>query len=157
MVHLTRRALLVAGTVGVGATLVGCSTTNIPVITKNDPDQPQRRATAQSEQDLVALYTAAIAAVPELADELTLIKDQQAQHLTAVSFELGDPLDPAPSPPAMRDEKSAPAMLRKAEKDAAKARTNAAVASEDPTLAQLLARIGTSESAHATYLMGGLS
>ena len=156
MPQMSRRALLVAGAVGLSAGLVGCSTTTIPMIPKRDPDQPQRRTTAQSEQALIALYTAAIAAVPELSDELTEIQRQHSQHLTAVSFELGDPLEPVATPAAMKDQKDALAQLRMAEKAAAKARTEASVASQDATLAQLLARIGTSESAHAAYLVRGI-
>jgi hypothetical protein len=154
MPHPSRRTLLVAGTVGLGLGLVGCSTTTLPVIGRPDPDQDQRRQTAQSEQALISLYAAVISAIPSLSDELAEFQNQHAQHLKAVSFDLGDPLASAsaPSPPANR--KVALNQLRRAERLAAKARTSASVSSEDSTLAELLARIGTSESAHAAFLIG---
>lgn len=154
MPHPTRRTVLTAGAVGLGMGLAACTPASLPVLGRNDPDDEQRRVTALSEQSLIALYSVVMAAVPELRDELADIQNQHSQHLTAMAADLDGALA-APEPTSTPGgQKSALRQLRKAESSAAKARTAAAVAAQDPALAQVFAQIGASESAHAALLIG---
>lgn len=153
MPHTTRRNILTAGALGLGLGLTGCSSTTVPVLGGNDPDDEQRRLTAKSEQSLIALYSVVMARFPGLRTELADIQNQHSQHLTAITTDLNEPLTTPEPPRAPTGRADALTKLRKAERSAAKARTTAAVATQDPTLAQMLARIGTSESAHAALLV----
>lgn len=158
MHHPTRRSLLIGGGVALGLGLAGCSDSGVPgirgLITPDDDDE-QRLATAQSEQELIGLYTNVIAAVPSLAGELNPIRKHHLAHLGAMEVD-SDVTSSSPSPGASTSATSSPStalkQLRRAERSAAKARTNAAVEVQDEELARLLAQIGSSESAHAALL-----
>jgi hypothetical protein len=144
--------VLAVGGLGLGLGLAGCSVPSIPGFS-SDPDEEHKLATAASEQQLIALYTAVIAAIPGLASDLDPIRTQHTQHLSAIASDLSDPPQPtdAPTVPAIRE--AALNMLRKAERSAARLRTKSAVAATDSETAQLLVRIGASEAGHNAYLV----
>ena len=153
MPHPSRRSLLLGGAAALGFGLSGCSNPNLPTISLPDPDDEHRLSTVQSEQDLIGLYSAVIAANPGLARQLEPIREHHIEHLKAVSDGL-DIASKSDLPTKVKGNRSAALKrLVRAERSAAKARTKAAVAAEDGDLAQLLAQIGSSESAHRALLV----
>lgn len=105
---------------------------------------------AADEASLIAMYDAAIAAMPEGDDRLALltaIRDQHSAHLDALAAE-----------PAATDTTTMPSAadaviprLARAERQAARSRIRAAEEA-DPALARLLVFLAASESAHAAEL-----
>lgn len=156
--HLLAGATLVTATTAVGIGLGGCAASPLPLLTP-DPDDEVRATVAASELQLIAAYTAAIAAVPALGTRLRPLLDQHSQHLTAVSDGLDLPSE-APSvsaPPAAQNGAAAVRALRRLEAAAARQRTDACVAAADDDLAVLLGRIAASESGHVAALQAGAS
>jgi hypothetical protein len=150
--HPSRRRLLLGGAAALGFGISGCSPPALPVLTLPDPDDDYRLSTAESEQELIGLYSAVIAANPGLARDLKPIQKQHIEHLAAVTAGLDISTTSETPRRIKRDRSAALKRLMRAERSAAKARTNAAVAADDAGLAQLLARIGSSESAHQALL-----
>ncbi len=147
---LSRRALLGGAAVGATAVLAGCAPSAIPIIGAPDPDDEVRRGVALSEQELLAAYDAAIAAGTGSTELLRSIRDQHAAHLAAVSDGLDIPVLASPSPapgqrPSLRQ-------LRRLEARAVPQRIKACTAAGDADLAELIARIGASESGHVAAL-----
>lgn len=152
MPHPTRRSLLVGGAFVLGFGISACSDSGIPLVNRSNEDDEHRLATVRSEQNLIGLYSAVIAAVPSLAGDLKPIRKQHLAHLDAVAGEMHlESTSPAPVEATVK-RSVALTRLRRAERSAARARTNAAVAVEDGELARLLAQIGSSESAHLALL-----
>lgn len=157
MLNPSRRNLLLGSAAALGIGVSGCSTPKLPVISLPDADDEHRLFTAQSEQNLIELYSAAIATNPGLARKLKPIRKQHIEHLAAVVGDL-DFISTSDEPRRLKNDRSAALRrLIRAERSAARARTNAAVAANDGDLAQLLARIGSSESAHRAFLAGANS
>ncbi len=152
-----RRLVLGAAAGGAVAALTGCSSGSLPLISPADPDDQLRRAVAQSEQLLLTAYDTTMAAFPELTNRLRLLRDQHQAHLTAVSdgLDLGSPSPAAPGTAPGGGATGAVRTLRRLEAAAVKQRIQACTAAEAVELAELLARIGASESAHVAALRGG--
>ncbi|MCH9817016.1 MAG: hypothetical protein K0U64_11320 [Actinomycetia bacterium] len=148
---VSRRSVLVAGGLGISAGLLGCSAPSIPGFT-SDPDEEPKLLTVASEQELIALYSAVIAAIPNLAGALDPIRTQHTQHLSAIAADLAQAPEPAPAPTVPANRAAALNLLRKAERTAARLRTETAVVAEDTEVIELLVRIGASEASHNAYL-----
>lgn len=153
MRHPSRRGLLLGGAAALGVGLSGCSNPHVPIIGLPDADDEHRLSTARSEQDLIALYSAVIATNPGLARELKPIREQHMEHLEAVTGDMDIPGSSNVPTPVKGSRSEALKRLVRAERSAAKARTEAAVAADDGDLARLLAQIGSSESAHRALLI----
>jgi len=155
---LTRREGLFALALAAGGTaLVACSSPSAPV----QPTLPPSSATPQSEsianeQELVAKYNVAIAGLPTLADQLTLLRDQHVEHITALggtpstaSAESGTvPGFPGPS----AGQRSIIQALIDAERSATALRVEACVGVTDASLARTLTFIAASEGSHLPAL-----
>jgi hypothetical protein len=109
---------------------------------------------ASEEAALVAAYDTALATAGDLGEEATavlvMIRDQHAQHLAS----LGVPATPVPSSASTAPATASATVtgLIAAERDAARSRVRACVATDDPDLARLLAFIGASEASHVPAL-----
>lgn len=156
---VTRRLVLGAAVGGALAGLTGCSSGTISIISPADPDDELRRAVAQSEQLLLASYDTTIAAFPTLATRLRVLRDQHQAHLTAVAqdLDLAAPASVSPGTQPAGGQSAAIRALRRLEAGAARQRIESCTAAEAPELAELLARIGASESGHVAALSGGLA
>lgn len=149
---VTRRqgltALAILGPVGF---LAACSSDSEP-----DPAEPTAlpatvsTGVAAQEQELVAMYDAAIAAYPEVASALQVIRDQHLEHAMA----LDATSSPSPSPTAEVAESVDAALvsLVKAERRAMRQRIDACVEAQEAGLARTLAFIAASEAAHVPAL-----
>ena len=156
---LTRRQALVGGLALVGAAgaLAACSSNpsseggTSSAIASTAPDP-----TVLDEQQLIDRYEATIAAFPALAATLTPIRDQHAEHLTA----LGGAPAAAPSPAvtagaglsAAQTSKAAVGALIDAERTAMRERLAACVAATTPERARVLAYVAASEGSHIPAL-----
>lgn len=149
---IERRTLLIGFLAGTALAAVGCSS-GIPLIGNSGPDGEVKSAAARSEAELIALYDGVLATFPRLGQVVESFRDQHRQHLAAIP---GVDQTPAVSIPTIEvaSSREAVQLLRRAERDAARGRVGACVASRDPSLCELLARIGSSEAAHAAYLSG---
>lgn len=146
---LTRRTLL--GSAG-AVVLAGCTGGGGagPTSGSADPgdDDRIRADTASDEAALIALYDAVIARLPDLADALSPLRDQHAEHLAALGAD-------GPASPEADSPGSVPAALKElsaAERKAADQRMGAAVAASDEELIRLLALISASEASHVAAL-----
>ena len=149
---VTRRqgltALAVLGPIGF---LAACSSSS-----DADPIEPTAvpatvsTAVAAQEQELVQLYDATIAAYPEIAAALQVIRDQHQQHAMALDASSS----PSSAPPTEIAESVDRALvaLVSAEKKAMRQRIDACVEAEDAGLARTLAFIAASESSHVPAL-----
>lgn len=148
----SRRSLLMGGAITLGVGLAGCSPSELPIINRPDPDKEHRISTAKSEQDLIGLYSAVIEEHPELARKLKPIRKHHLEHLEAVIS--GVEFSGSPSKPPNVNDKPSNALnqLVRAERSAARARTEASVVIDDGDLARLVAQIGSSESSHQAFL-----
>ena len=148
---VSRRAML-AGTIAAPALLAaGCS---VSTSSDGDPDTAIRNQAAASEQDLINLYTATIAAYPALSSKLSPIKAQHQDHLgamgaTATSSASASPAVVAPS------QSAAMSALVRAERNAAAARSDECMQATSQDLAWILTLVCASESQHAAELAGG--
>jgi hypothetical protein len=175
---LTRRSVLL----GAGAAaLAGCtgqaSGPASPSPAAPAPDERLRRAVAVAEAELVALYAAARAAHPDLADALAQVEARHRKHSAAIGASgrmapvprrmVAEPAStagsatatptptPTPSPtvPAIPgDPAQARRTLLRAEEQAAVARLQDCLNCEDAALAELLAAIAAGEAANAVLL-----
>jgi hypothetical protein len=129
------------------------------------PDVAVARQAIASERELIARYTAVLAAMPALAAPLHPLLAEHAAHLSRLRGRLSVPGAPAGHPPRPgRPATSSPAVvppsraaalawLRAAEDDAsASLLRHLPVVS--PSFAQLLASIAASEATHALLLSG---
>ena len=108
-------------------------------------------AVAAQEQDLVALYDAAIAAFPELAVSIQPIRDQHSQHATS----LDSASTPSPLPTTIdlpETVEAALVALVSAERRAKRQRIDACVEAGEAGLARTLAFIAASEGSHVPAL-----
>ncbi len=135
-----------------GVVLVACSTRDDsePV---TDVDDSVRRQVATSENDLIKRYDATIAAFPAVAARLQPLRDQHAEHLSAVGGP--DQVSDLKGPVIPQTQAAAVSELAGAERDAATARRASSVAATSPDLIWNLALIATSESQHAATLTKG--
>lgn len=107
-------------------------------------------AVAAQEQELVVQYDAAIAAFPEIAAALQVIRDQHVEHATS----LDATSSPSSAPPSEVPESVDEAILAlvKAERRATRQRIDACVEAQEAGLARTLAFIAASEAAHVPAL-----
>lgn len=146
-IRITRRAALALLAGGAVAACTPGSDSGPDASPSPDADALTREQVAADEWSLVALYDAALSSQPDLAAELSTIRDQHVEHAAA----LGSSTPPSgsasasPAPPG-RD------ALAAAEATAAKQRAQACGSAHDTELARLLALIAASEAGHAAYL-----
>lgn len=153
--RLTRRALIGSGLL-LGTSLVaGCTSGPAPgpdpsptPTPEADADVAVRESVAGDEAAIIALYDAVIAAYPNLAGDLTPLRDEHRAHAEAMGAAL--PAEPAPAAPATQPQ--ALAALLDAEQQAVGQRTAACEASETADVARTIALIAASEAGHAEYL-----
>ena len=170
-----RRTLLglLGASIGVGAGLAGCTTSQDPAdpttgaplpSPSEDTDAPLRTLVQADERALIGLYAQAIAAYPDLSDRLRPLADQHQQHFDALETapENVDPDRAAesiapPSFPALpaNDVAAALAVLSNAERTAADQRTESCVGARSSDLTRLLALIAASEASHSQVLAQG--
>ncbi len=149
---VTRRqgltALAVLGPVGF---LAACSSSSDaePVDPTSAPATVSTAVAAQ-EHELVQLYDATIAAYPEVATALQLIRDQHEQH--AMALDASSSASSAPPTEVAESVDKALVALVSAEKKAMRQRIDACVEAEDAGLARTLAFIAASESSHVPAL-----
>lgn len=138
-----RRLVLQAAAVSALGLVVlpGCSTDSETPAAPPTPDAQQA-----DELALIALYDAALAAAPPAQAELwQRIRDEHAAHLTALGWQEAPP---TPGPPAAMPGSA----MRRAERAAARMRTQAARDEPDAQKAQVLALIAASEAQHVAAL-----
>ncbi len=153
---LTRRqglvALALAAPAGLLAACTSSSDEPAPAEGSSAPSTAVASQTALDEIRLIAVYEAALAAVPTeqaaVRDLLADIRDQHRAHLDA----FGESPEPpaAPALPAATDRILA--TLIDVERTAARDRVAACVDAADPQLARLLALVAASEAAHVPAL-----
>lgn len=142
----TRRSVLIVGaTVPV---LAACSASLTP---REDFSDPVVRESLGDELALIALYTAAASARPDLSDLFTVIAAQHREHADALSaFLTGDAtLVPTPTPTVGSDVLTS---LRDAERRAVALRSGACTRADGSDVASLLCLISASEAQHVTTL-----
>ncbi len=137
----------------VSSGLVGCSgqgESDGAVITTTDAGAAIREEVIGAEAALVARYSQAIAALPDLTGALTPIREQHLAHALAMGASNADSgalPDPQPS--------TATEILQgliEAERQAVGARTASCVGAPEIELARVLALIAASEASHLPYL-----
>lgn len=148
---LGRRTALGLGAGAAAWLLTGCSSAPIPFIA-SDPDDDVRRSVAESERRLLAAYDAVLAALPALAPRLKVLRAQHADHLAAMGDLPADSPGATPSPTVPPNRPAALRTLRRLESQAARQRTDAAVAASETDLVEVLARIAASEASHVAFL-----
>ena len=152
-----REGLLALALVTGGAALAACSSTPEPAPTTPPPSSatPQSETLA-NEQELIAKYNVAIAGLPTLSTQLTALRDQHADHVTALG---GTPSTTSPStavvagfPGPSAGQQAIVQALIDAERTAAAQRVEACVAATDANLARILTFIAASEASHLPAL-----
>lgn len=146
IVRPTRRSVLIMGaTVPV---LAACSASLTP---REEFSDPVIRESLSDELALIASYTAASAARPDLTDLFTTIAAQHREHAAALSALLtGDEtLVPTPSTTLGDDVLNS---LREAERRAVALRSGACTRADSSDAASLLCLISASEAQHVTAL-----
>ncbi len=153
----TRRAVL-GGSAVLLATATGCTTTGRAEAPAAGPDVALLAGVIQSETELIALYSAVLAAHQRLTGRLAPLRDHHAQHLAVLKRHYVPGTNIGTTTPEPRATATAPsgeamavATLRNAERKAAAARADE-VRRAAPGLAQLLASIGACEAGHAQVL-----
>jgi hypothetical protein len=170
----TRRTVLTSSALAVlaAAGTAGCS----PVLPwasppQTAPDVGVLRDVIAAENEIIATYSAVLAAFPDLAPAVAPLRGQHQEHLAQLKGRLVVPPGARPSAaasaspagrrghPAARppwaSAAEAVAGLRAAERAEA-ATLVARLASVPPSLAQLFASIGASEAAHAAVLQAAV-
>ncbi|WP_063802081.1 hypothetical protein [Streptomyces sp. WM6378] len=116
-----------------------------------------RLRTSAASQALVTQYDAVLAMHPTLRTRLAPLRDQAAQHATALAP--ASTASPAPSAPAAVSAVASDADEALKSLAAAEQRTSdaqlAALATAPPELARLLASVAASNAGHAFLLGGG--
>jgi hypothetical protein len=150
--RVTRRALI-GGSALIGASLVAAACSPAPSPEPTDTPAPEPDIDAQVRSDvatqeaaIIALYDAVIAAHPELATDLAVLRDEHAEALGSTA--------PASNAPAVGSRAEALAAVTEAEKQAIAQRTAACEAASGADLARLTALIAASEAGHVEYLRG---
>lgn len=162
-----RRLLaLVAGAPVLGAAalavLSGCAADPRPKVAPGaraslDADVKLRWRAVRSEQTLLALHAATVAAHPDLAAALAPLTAHHEEHLAALRadgplpFGSGDAAAPVP-PEVAGDAGTALTAVADAERAAADACVVACLAAAGPQLAAVLASIAASEAGHGVVL-----
>lgn len=148
----TRRTVLQVAAVAPLAVLAACGSDGGATA---NADDAVRQAVASSEQSLIGLYDATIAAFPALADKLQPLRDQHSEHLAAMG---GQPTSSdQPSPTVAKSAAAAVQALTTAERKAATERTSSAEKANGGDLIWSLALIATSEAQHSVQLTKGSS
>jgi hypothetical protein len=150
---LTRRTVLGGSAVLGLALLAGCTSDPDPAPSGSstptpDADAQVRDTVAAEEAALIALYDAAIAAHPDLAADLTPLRDQHVEHADA----MGSASLSAPAVAGVGSRPQALAALRDAEQRAIAQRTSACEAATGIDTARTIALIAASEAGHVEYL-----
>lgn len=154
--HLTRRAFLGVSTASLGLTLAACTGQGDGGPSTGGSgagDEAVVLAALMGELTLLSAYDAALRQSPSLAGVLEPLRAQHAAHAQALRAQRAVteptriPEITVPGAPA-----GAIAALRRAEQDAATARTASCVEAADPSLARTLALIAASEASHAAAL-----
>lgn len=172
-----RRVLAVTGAAAAGV-LAGCSDAGSESGARGSApgareaaartEAALRARTSAASRALVAQYDAVLAMHPTLRDRLAPLREQAAQHGTALAPGASSaPGAPGPSSPAPSVAPSSPSAISPVPADAdealkqlarAERRTSdaqlAALATAPPELARLLASVAASGAGHA-YLLGG--
>ena len=149
---VSRRALLGGGL----ALLTGC-TQDIGPPPPPDPDDLLRAAAVERERSLLAEYDAVLLVLPGLANRLTPLRAQHAEHLLALtgsaspSAAPSSSATPAPQVPPPATAAAALAGLITAERSAGDAH-GAAALEASRELAGLLAALAASEHSHPVEL-----
>jgi hypothetical protein len=123
------------------------------------PDVRTLMAAATAEDNLVYLYTKAIASYSSLATGLSPLLAEHQAHLRALEARIVEPpgrklrVRPSSRPAVPASQAEAIAQLRAAERAAVTAQLGR-LAAATPVEAQLYASIATSESTHVTILNG---
>ncbi len=147
----TRRQVLQVSAVAPLAVLAACSSDGQTPVT--DADDSVRAQVGASENDLIRRYDATIAAFPAVALRLQPLRDQHAEHMSAVGGP--DQASDLLGPVIPQTQAAAVSELADAERDAATARRASSVEATSPDLIWNLALIATSESQHAATLTKG--
>lgn len=155
--RLTRRTLLGGGALaGVALIAAGCTSTpdpdsSPPSQTDSAPtpeaDAAVRAGVASGEAALIALYDAVIAAHPDLAGNLTPLRDEHVAHAESMGA-----LESAPAPASVGTRAQALAAIREAEERAVAERTASCEECTTADLARLTALIAASEAGHVEFL-----
>ncbi|MEV8525420.1 hypothetical protein AB0451_14885 [Streptomyces sp. NPDC052000] len=161
----TRRRVLAATGAAAAGLLAGCSGgashggTPTPGVREAAAraEAALRARTSAASRALVDRYDAVLAMHPTLRDRLAPLRDQAAQHTTALGPAAAP--SPAPSPPPAvspvpADAEEAVKQLADAERLTSDAQL-AALATAPPELARLLASVAASGAGHAYLLAGG--
>jgi hypothetical protein len=175
-VHRRTLLALLGTSIGAGAGLAGCTSSQEPLIPTTGPPQPDptedadaslRAVVRADERALIGLYAQAIAAYPQLTDRLRPLVEQHQQHFDALNGDDGSFDEESPDNPGQSDgtDPSAPlptndvvmalATLSNAERAAADQRTESCVFAQSTQLTRLLALIAASEASHAQALTQG--
>lgn len=156
---LTRRqGLMAAATVAGAAVLAACSSDATPSGSSAAAASASADPAITDEIALLALYDRTIAALPDLARYLAPIRDQHAQHVTALggSPDLGSAGATAgtasAAPGIAADPTAAITTLIDAERSAAKQRIDASVDATAPERVRTLVFIAASEASHVPTL-----
>lgn len=151
---ISRRAVL--ATMLLVPVMAACSggSSPEPSPTPEDPDLAIRARIVQQEDDLIAAYDTAIRQFPELAEDLTPLRDQHLAHRAAlVDASASASTSASPSPGASSPAETL-AALAAAEAAAADGCTTACVKSASAQTARLMALIAASEESHVPYIDG---
>ncbi|WP_116948295.1 hypothetical protein [Jiangella endophytica] len=160
----SRRRLLalVAGAPVLGVALAACGTDPRPKAAPGpraplDADVKLRWRAVHSEQTLLALHAATVAAHPDLTAQLQPLTAHHDEHLAALRadgplpYGAGDGA-PAAAPQVAAEPGAALAAVAEAERTAADACVLASLAAAGPRLAAVLASIAASEAGHRVVL-----
>ncbi|TDD67942.1 hypothetical protein E1262_17150 [Jiangella aurantiaca] len=157
-----RRLLaLVAGAPVLAAALAACGADPRPKAAPGpraplDADVKLRWRAVHSEQTLLALHAATVAAYPDLAARLQPLTAHHDEHLAALRADgplpYGGGDGTAAAPEVAADPAAALAAVADAERAAADACVVAALAAAGPRLAAVLASIAASEAGHGVVL-----
>lgn len=140
-------------------TATGCSRVKPAEVPPPGPEVAILDGAIRDEAGLIALYDAAIAAHPGLADRLRPLRDHHVRHLSVLKRHYVPGTATGTTTPAPNTAASAPtrqpglAALQSAERRAAAARADEVRRTTMPGLAQLLASIGACEAGHAQELV----
>ena len=149
-----RRAFLLGG-IATGALFVaGCSSDD------PEPEAIEIEPTAPAEPDpnlvdeftLIAAYTGAIAAFPELRGTLTTIADQHRAHARELGASDADLAQIEPIPPEGARVRPTVTELIKRERAAARLRTESTIGDVDAQMVRSLTFIAASEASHVPEL-----
>ena len=122
--------------------VAGCEKSKTPATV--DPDVALRSGALQREQELLAAYTAAVGARPDLAPRLQGPMSHHAEHLTRLG-QAGGTSTPGASPSASPPSGDLLLGLRRLEQQAVAAHSSAALTAS-PDLARLLASMAASSA-----------